>query len=98
MMIRIHQGKGRRDRDVSLSLKLLEILRFYWRWRKPKIYLFPGTVNGKRADVSITANIVWLVCRQVVQQAGISKPLSFHSLRHSCATYLLDAGADLRTI
>jgi integrase/recombinase XerD len=94
MMIRIHQGKGRRDRDVPLSPKLLETLRLYWRWRKPKTYLFPG----KRADAPISANTVWLVCRQAAQQAGISKRLSPHSLRHSCATHLLDAGADLRTI
>jgi integrase/recombinase XerD len=97
MMIRIH-GKGRRDRDLPLSPRLLETLRVYWRWRKPKTYLFPGTVRGKRADVPISANIVWLACHQAAQQAGISKRLSPHSLRHSCATHLLDAGADLRTI
>src|SRR6202453_4915619 len=51
MMIRIHQGKGRRDRDVPLSPKLLETLRVYWRWMKPTTYLFPGTVKGMRADV-----------------------------------------------
>src|SRR5215468_3533219 len=51
MMIRIHQGKGGRDRDLPLSPKLLETLRLYWHGRKPKTYLFPGTVNGKRADV-----------------------------------------------
>jgi integrase/recombinase XerD len=93
MMIRIH-GKGGRDRDVPLSPKLLETLRLYWRWRKPKTYLFPGTIRGRRADVPITANIVWLACRQAAQRAGISKRLSPHSLRHSCATHLLDAGAD----
>jgi len=82
MMIRIHQGKGRRDRDVPLNPKLLETLRLYWRWRKPKTYLFPGTTRGKRADVPISANIVWLACRQAAQQAGIRKPLSPHCLRH----------------
>lgn len=95
MMIRIH-GKGRRDRDVPLSPKLLETLRLYWRRRKPKTYLFPG--RSRRADVPISANIVWLTCRQAAQQAGSGKRLSPHSLRHSCATHLLDAGADLRTI
>lgn len=95
MMIRIH-GKGRRDRDVPLSPKLLESLRLYWRWRKPTTYLFPG--RGQRADLPISANTVWLTCRQAAQQAGIRKRLSPHSLRHSCATHLLDAGADLRTI
>jgi len=95
MMIRIH-GKGRRERDVPLSPKLLETLRIYWRWRKPKTYLFPG--RGQRAEVPISTNIVWLACRQAAQRAGINKRLSPHSLRHSCATHLLDAGADLRTI
>ena len=95
MMIRIH-GKGRRDRDVPLSPKLLETLRLYWRWRTPKTYLFPG--RGQRADLPISANIVWLACRQAAQRARIRKRLSPHSLRHSCATHLLDAGADLRTI
>lgn len=95
MMIRIH-GKGRRDRDVPLSPKLLETLRLYWRWRKPKTYLFPG--RGQHADVPLSTNMVWLACRQAAQRAGINKRLSPHSLRHSCATHLLDAGADLRTI
>jgi integrase len=45
MMIRIHQDKGRRDRDVPLRPKLLETLRLYWHWRKPKTYLFPGTIS-----------------------------------------------------
>jgi integrase/recombinase XerD len=95
MMIRIH-GKGRRDRDVPLSPKLLETLRLYWRWRKPTTYLFPG--RGRRADAPISANIVWLACHQAAQQAGIRKRLSPHSLRHSCATHWLEAGADLRTL
>jgi site-specific recombinase XerD len=98
MMIRIEQGKGRRDRNVPLSPKLLETLRVYWRWMKPKTFLFPGTVKGLRADVPITPNVVWLACRQAAQAAGIRKHLSPHSLRHSCASHLLEAGADLRTI
>jgi site-specific recombinase XerD len=98
MMIRITQGKGRRDRDVPLSPKLLETLRVYWRWMKPKTYLFPGTIMGIRADVPITANIVWLACRQAAHAAGIDKPIHPHTLRHSCASHLLEAGADLRTI
>jgi integrase/recombinase XerD len=98
MMIRINQGKGRRDRDVPLSPKLLQTLRVYWRWMQPITYLFPGTVKRVRADVPISVNSVWLACRQAAQAAGISKRISPHSLRHSCATHLLEAGADLRTI
>jgi site-specific recombinase XerD len=98
MMIRITQGKGRRDREVPLSRKLLETLRVYWRWMKPQTYLFPGTIQGIRADVPITPNLVWWACRQAAQAAGIHKPIHPHSLRHSCASHLLEAGADLRTI
>jgi integrase/recombinase XerD len=98
MMIRINQGKGGRDREVPLSPKLLETLRVYWRWMQPATFLFPGTVKGVRADVPITPNVVWLACRQAAQRAGITKRLSPHSLRHSCASHLLEAGADLRTI
>jgi len=98
MMIRIHQGKGRRDRDVPLSPKLLETLRVYWRWMQPTTFLFPGMVKGVRADVPITPNVVWLACQHAARAAGITKHLSPHSLRHSCATHMLEAGADLRTI
>ena len=98
MMIRINQGKGGRDREVPLSPKLLETLRVYFRWMRPTTFLFPGTVKGVRADVPISPNIVWLACRQAAQRAGIKKRLSPHSLRHSCASHLLEAGADLRTI
>lgn len=98
MMIRINQGKGGRDREVPLSPKLLETLRVYFRWMRPTTFLFPGTVKGVRADVPISVNTVWLACRQAAQKAGITKRLSPHSLRHSCASHLLEAGADLRTI
>jgi len=59
MMIRITQGKGGVDREVPLSPALLETLRQYWRWMRPKTYLFPGTENGWRVDKPITAKMVW---------------------------------------
>ena len=65
---------------------------------KPKTYLFPGTVHHRRADIPISANTVWHACRSAAKAAGITKRLSPHSLRHSCATHLFEAGADLRTI
>src|SRR5580698_10050936 len=98
MLIRIRQGKGRRDRDVPLSPKLLETLREYWRWMKPKTYLFPGTVNGSRADKPITAKMLWEACREAAQRAGITKSVRPHLLRHSYATHLLEGGADLPTV
>ncbi len=98
MLIHIRQGKGRRDRDVPLSPKLLETLREYWRWMKPKTYLFPGTVNGSRADKPITPKILWEACRKAAQRAGITKAVRPHLLRHSFATHLLEGGADLPTL
>jgi integrase/recombinase XerD len=98
MMIHVHQGKGSRDREVPLSPRLLETLRVYWRWMKPKTFLFPGTTKGWRADRPITSNMVWLACREAAQAAGLDKYVSPHTLRHSYASHLLEAGADLRTI
>ena len=98
MVIHVRQGKGSRDRDVPLTPKLIETLREYWRWMKPRTYLFPGTVKGWRADVPITEKIVWQAVNQAAKGAGITKPVSPHSLRHSFATHMLEAGADLRTI
>jgi len=98
MMVHIHQGKGGRDRNVPLSQKLLQTLRIYWRWMKPKTYLFPGTVKNWRADVPINTKVPWEACRQAAQRAGITKHVSPHTLRHCYATHLLEGGADLRTI
>ena len=98
MIIHVRQGKGGRDRDVMLTPKLLDTLREYWRWMKPKTYLFPGTVNNWRADVPITEKIVWKAVAEAAKHAGVSKPVSPHTLRHSFATHMLEAGADLRTI
>jgi integrase len=95
---KLNARKGRRDRDVPLSPKLLETLREYWRWMKPKTYLFPGTVNGSRADKPITAKMLWAACREAAQRAGIAKPIHPHLLRHSYATHLLEDGADLPTL
>ncbi len=98
MVIHVRQGKGGRDRDVLLPPKLLETLREYWRWMKPKTYLFPGTVNNWRAHVPITQKIVWKAVAEAAKHAGVSKHVSPHTLRHSFATHMLEAGADLRTI
>jgi len=72
MVIHVHQGKGSRDRDVLLTPKLLETLREYWRWMKPKTYLFPGTVKNWRADVPITEKIVWDAVAYAAKQAGLT--------------------------
>jgi integrase/recombinase XerD len=98
MLIHIQHGKGGRDRYVPLSQTLLETLRVYWRWMKPKTWLFPGTIAGWRADKPITPKVVWDACQSAATRAQLQKRVSAHLLRHSYATHLLEAGADLRTI
>jgi site-specific recombinase XerD len=98
MVIHIRRGKGMRDRDVPLTLKLLEALRDYWRWKKPRVYLFPSKVSDPGVERPISDKTVWNVCRAAADRAGIDKKLGPHTLRHCFATHLLEAGADLRTI
>jgi len=99
MVIHVQGGKGRKDRDVMLSPKLLEGLREHWRQlkRKPSLWLFPGN-RRHTGDTPITTKVVWYVCQQAAQRAGIQKTVHPHTLRHSFASHLLEAGADLRTI
>ena len=98
MMLRVIQGKGGIDREVPLSKKLLVALREYYRWMRPETYLFPGTVNGSRADKPITPKVVWQAVREACTRAGIKKRVSPHGIRHCFATHLLESGADLRSI
>jgi site-specific recombinase XerD len=87
MMIHVREGKGGRDRDVLLSPKLVETLREYWRWMKPKTFLFPGMINDWRADVPIDTKVVWEAVRQARTRAGIQKRVTPHTLRHASAYY-----------
>ena len=98
MLIHIRQGKGGKDRDVPLSPNLLGTLREYYRWMRPKTYLFPGTVNGSRADKPITSKVPWEACQEAAKRAGITKRVSPHLIRHSFATHLMESGADLPTV
>src|SRR6266436_2489303 len=99
MVIHIQGGKGRVDRDVMLSLRLLEELREHWRRlpRKTSVWLFPGNrwhSGGQPIDTKTPRN----ACKQAAQRAGIKKRVYPHILRHCFATHLLEAGTDLRTI
>jgi len=94
MVIRVEQGKGRKDRYVMLSPRLLDMLRDYWRRAHPGQWLFPGDRPG-RPICPLTINHT---CREVRQQCGIGKPVTPHALRHAFAVHLLEAGTDLRTI
>jgi len=99
MVVHIQGGKGREDRDVMLSPKLLEALRARWHHyhRRASTWLFPGNRNH-RGDRPIDAKTVWHACHQAARRAGIHKGVHPHTLRHCFATHLLEAGADLRTI
>jgi site-specific recombinase XerD len=94
MIINIREGKGRHPRQVMLSPKLLDLLRLYWRRRKPKDWLFPGVGS----DRPMYATGVRIFCQKLRKKLGIAKPLTPHVLRHSFATHLLDRGTDLRSI
>ena len=97
MVVHVQGGKGRQDRDVMLSPKLLEALRAHWpRYhRKSSSWLFPG--NGRR-DRPIDTKTVWHACQQAARRADLKKRVHPHILRHCFATHLLEAGADLRSI
>ncbi|WP_240975206.1 tyrosine-type recombinase/integrase [Paraburkholderia aromaticivorans] len=78
MVIRVNQGKNRKDRYVMLSPRLLEILRLYWHDAHPREWLFPGDIPGH----PITRSAVALACRIARRRSGIQKPITPHSLRH----------------
>jgi site-specific recombinase XerD len=96
MMIHVQQAKGRKDRFIPLSPILLEMLRCYWRATRPKSteYLFPGAVGGTPIGLSS----VHALCKAAKEAAGITKKLTVHTLRHTFATHLLEAGTNLRVI
>jgi site-specific recombinase XerD len=95
MLIHVRHAKGRIPRDIGLSPVLLERLRIYWQWLKPKDWLFPSRQHPTRP---LDLKTIRLICNQAAERAGVNKHVSPHVFRHSCATHLLDAGVDLRTI
>lgn len=92
-LIRIIQGKGRKDRYVPYSEKLKGILREYYAAWKPREYLFEGQDGGKYSERSIA-----LVLEHAIKRSGVRKDVHLHTLRHSFATHLLEAGTDIRYI
>ena len=92
--IRITNGKGRKERVVPASPRLLQELRVYWKLQRPGNYLFPG----KTADSPLSGSTIQKVCKDAAAQAGITKGVTPHTLRHSYATGMLEAGVDLLTI
>lgn len=93
MQIRIEQAKGKKDRYTLLSVKLLEVLRKYFKVYNPKKWLFEGAGGGQYSVSSIQS-----VIKDSAKKAGIKKRITVHTLRHSFATNLLESGTDLRYI
>jgi site-specific recombinase XerD len=94
MVIHVRQGKGRKDRLVPLPKRLLELLREYWKVARPRTWLFPGKRNG----APITSRSVARVCAKARAALGWTKHVGPHTLRHSFATHLLEAGTNIRVI
>jgi integrase/recombinase XerD len=93
-VIMVRHGKGGKERIVPMSARLLEELRNYWREYRPKDWLFPGGVPGTR----LTASYVQRTCQRLVVRAGLTKKATPHTLRHSFATHMLEAGVDVVTV
>lgn len=94
MLIRVEQGKGKKDRYVMLSPRLLDVLRAWWRAERPKDWLFPGWRTGQHMRPAA----LQLACKEAAQRAGLNKRVTVHTLRHSFATHLLENGTDIRII
>ncbi|RMH64633.1 MAG: hypothetical protein D6677_04400 [Calditrichaeota bacterium] len=93
LKIHIRQAKGKKDRYVVLSEKLLPLLRAYYKQYKPRDYLIEGAKGGRYSEKSVQS-----IMKQALKKAGIRKKATVHTLRHSFATHLLDDGVDIRFI
>lgn len=94
MQVRVQNGKGKKCRMTLLSPKVLQQLRQYYKGYRPEKYLFEGRNEGE----PISARSIQVFFKNSVKRSGITKPVTFHSLRHSFATHLLEQGANLRMI
>lgn len=102
MLVHIRGGKGKKDRYIPLPQRTLELLRAYWGTHRHPAWLFPaggkGPMQGTPADHPISETTLQKVVRHARQEAKLTKGVCVHSLRHSYATHLLEAGVNLRLI
>jgi integrase/recombinase XerD len=91
MVVHVRLGKGAKDRLVPLSPRLLHELRAYWRRYRPATWLFPGATP----DRPYSSGALHRLCQQIVARSGLRKHVTMHTLRHSYATHLLEAGVDV---
>lgn len=93
MVLQIHGGKGNKDRLVPLPARMLELLRAWWRLNRPEVWLFPGKHEQPISDEHLQRTL-----RAALADCGLTKYACVHTLRHSYATHLLEAGVNLRVI
>ncbi|HKM79850.1 MAG TPA: site-specific integrase [Candidatus Acidoferrum sp.] len=102
MLVHVHRGKGAKDRFVPLPARTLTLLREYWVTHHNPVWLFPEIRSGQCGAVSsdgpMSQRAVQHAMQRVVQQLGLRKAVSIHTLRHSYATHLMEAGVNLRLI
>ena len=102
MLVHVHRGKGAKDRYVPLPSRTLKVLRQYWVTHRHPVWLFPAMGRDRQrpapADQPMVRIGVQEAMRRVVHRVGPAKAISIHTLRHSYATHLLEAGVNLRLI
>jgi integrase/recombinase XerD len=94
MLVRVRQGKGGKDRFVPLAPRVLELLRAYWQYQRPRPWLFPA----RHPSAPLSPTSLQKTFKAVVRRSGLAKEASIHTLRHSYATHLLERGVSLRVI
>lgn len=95
MVIHVRRGKGKKDRYVTLSPVLLDMLRTYWKQERPKRWLFPSPLDATR-PISLTT--IQKCCKRASVAAGLGKRVTVRSLRHAFATHLLERGTSIRVV